>query len=414
MKQVALAALVLPLLLFAQPARARDYVLLETSAGTTTGDWAMSSADLYPTAKVPFSIRKRVLHGGKQEGSSVITVRAGNFSFALSPTRGMGILYAHGGNIRMGWDSPVEEVVNPAFINLESRGGYGWLEGYREMLARCGFEWAGEPVKADGMLYTLHGRAANTPASKVLVNIADTAPHTIRIFGLVRETAFPIGALETWTEVIYVPGEYSFTVHDTLANKGDYPRDYQIIYRATFGPPILEEGARFALPVKEIFPFDDASAAGLENWHTFPGPARGHRETTYTLIPYADKDGKVPALLRNKKGDRGAGIEFKSAELPLFTLWKHADTLKQGYAAGLAPGTCLPYPVTKTRELGMIRQIQPGDSIEFFLVFTLLPDKKSVTAFQNRIDALQRRHGDATVHPAPMSKENVRPETLSP
>jgi hypothetical protein len=40
----------------------------------------------------------------------------------------------------MGWDSPVKEVVNPAFINLESRNGLGWLEGFNEMMVRCGYD----------------------------------------------------------------------------------------------------------------------------------------------------------------------------------------------------------------------------------------------------------------------------------
>ncbi len=65
----------------------------------------------------------------------------------------------------MGWDSPVKEVVNPAFINLESRNGLGWLEGFNEMMVRCGYEWTGHPVTADGQIYTLHGKAGNTPAS---------------------------------------------------------------------------------------------------------------------------------------------------------------------------------------------------------------------------------------------------------
>ena len=33
----------------------------------------------------------------------------------------------------------------PKYINLEARGGLGWLEGFNEWLARCGLEWAGHP-----------------------------------------------------------------------------------------------------------------------------------------------------------------------------------------------------------------------------------------------------------------------------
>ncbi|MGN5060824.1 DUF4432 family protein [Aeromonas caviae] len=35
----------------------------------------------------------------------------------LSPTRGMGIKEVSAADLRLGWDSPVKEVVNPAFID---------------------------------------------------------------------------------------------------------------------------------------------------------------------------------------------------------------------------------------------------------------------------------------------------------
>ncbi len=32
------------------------------------------------------------------------------------------------------------------------------MEGFNEMMARCGYEWTGHPVTADGQIYTLHGK----------------------------------------------------------------------------------------------------------------------------------------------------------------------------------------------------------------------------------------------------------------
>ncbi|PPZ23581.1 DUF4432 domain-containing protein, partial [Escherichia coli] len=118
-----------------------------------------------------------VLHGGRQEGSKIITINSQNgLKIVLSPSRGMDLLHVTGKNIRLGWDSPVKEVVNPNSINLESRNGLGWLEGFNEMMVRCGYEWTGHPVVDNGMIYTLHGRAGNTPASKVVVDVSEKAP----------------------------------------------------------------------------------------------------------------------------------------------------------------------------------------------------------------------------------------------
>jgi len=65
------------------------------------------------------------VHGGKQEGVDVIVVDNGKLQVAVCPTRGMGILWATLGDVRLGWDSPVKETVDPRFVNLQERGGLG-------------------------------------------------------------------------------------------------------------------------------------------------------------------------------------------------------------------------------------------------------------------------------------------------
>jgi hypothetical protein len=207
--------------LFSWQASAQTFVLTDAETGTDTGNWQISSKKLN-IKEADFSLEQKVLHGGKQEGSKVITITSKGLTITLSPSRGMDLLHVEGSGVRMGWDSPVDEVVNPDHINLESRNGLGWLEGFNEMMVRCGYEWTGHPVTSDGVIYSLHGRAGNTPASKVVVDISDKAPYTITVRGLLKEHAFKKVNLETWTELQYVPGSRSFSIHDTLTNKADY------------------------------------------------------------------------------------------------------------------------------------------------------------------------------------------------
>ena len=83
----------------------------------------------------------------------------------------MGQQIAVNNQMLVGWHSPVKEVVNPSFIELTGRNGLGWLEGFNELVTRCGYEWVGHPGKdTDGTLLTLHGLAANIPASKVVLS----------------------------------------------------------------------------------------------------------------------------------------------------------------------------------------------------------------------------------------------------
>ncbi|MEH2922316.1 aldose 1-epimerase family protein [Samsonia erythrinae] len=368
---------------------AQTFVLTDAEGSVEKGNWKISS-DVLKVKNANFSIEQKVLHGGRQEGSKVITITSQDgLSIALSPTRGMNLLRATGKNIRLGWDSPVDEVVNPNTINLESRGGLGWLEGFNEMMVRCGYEWTGHPVVSEGMVYTLHGRAGNTPASKVIVEVSDKAPYTITVRGLLKENSFKKSNLETWTELRYVPGSESFTVHDVLTNKADYPRDYQILYHSNFGKPILEEGARFVAPVKEISPFNDYAKAGLENWQTYSGPTKDYDEMVFNVTPYTDSEGKTLAAVVNKAGDKGVSIAFDTHQLPQLTLWKNTDLEKQGYVTGIEPGTSYAYPVTIEREQGRVKKLQPGQSATFELTYSLLSSAEAVQKMEQKVKAIQ-------------------------
>lgn len=402
MKKTLLAGVVMAVI--SGQAAAQSWLLTDAESSTEKGNWQINSQQL-KLAGESFSIEQKVLHGGKQEGSKVLTITSKNgLTISLSPTRGMDLLKVTGHGVRLGWDSPVKEVVNPANINLESRNGLGWLEGFNEMMVRCGFEWTGHPVTKDGVIYTLHGKAGNTPASKVEVIVDDKAPHEIRIRGLLKETTFKKANLETWTELRYVPGSDAFTVHDVLTNQADYPHDYQIIYHSNFGTPILEKDARFIAPLKSVSPFNDYAKKGLDGWNVYGAPTKDFDEMVFNLTPKADSSGKTVAAVINSKGDKGASIEFDTHQLPLLTMWKNTDTLKQGYVTGIEPGTNYAYPVTIEKEQGRVKQLQPGQSTAFTLTYTLLKDASAVQKVEQRVKQIQ---GDETVaiSETPIAKE---------
>ncbi|WES68994.1 aldose 1-epimerase family protein [Superficieibacter sp. HKU1] len=376
-------------LLISAPALAQTWVLTGAENGTEQGNWQISS-DKLNIKDSHFSIEQKVLHGGKQEGSKVLTISSKDgLTIALSPTRGMNLLHVEGFGVRMGWDSPVKEVVNPAFINLESRNGLGWLEGFNEMMVRCGYEWTGHPVAADGQIYTLHGKVGNTPASQVEVEVSDTAPYEIRVRGLVKESTFKKADLQTMTELRYIPGSNSFSLHDVLTNHADYPHDYQIIYHSNFGKPILEEGARFLAPMESISPFNDYAKGGLKAWQTYLGPTKGFDEMVFNIKPLSDTNHRTLAAVVNKAGDKGASIQFDTRQLPVLTLWKNTDTEKQGYVTGIEPGTSYAYPVTIEREQKRVKQLQPGESTQFDLTYTLLHSSSQVSETEKAIKAIQ-------------------------
>ena len=117
--------------------------LISVESNVRLDTWQITNRDLNPSADASWSVRKYTLHGGKQEGVDVIVIDNGRLTLTVIPTRGMSLLKVTSGEVTLGWNSPVKEVVHPQFINLQARGGLGWLEGFNEWLVRCGLEWAG-------------------------------------------------------------------------------------------------------------------------------------------------------------------------------------------------------------------------------------------------------------------------------
>lgn len=357
-------------------AQAAEFVLSDATTGSDVGDWKVSSESLGIQSKTPFTLEKRRLHGGKQEGVDVLLINNGVMEITLVPTRGMGIYQVTSGDLRLGWDSPVKEIVNPANIDLESRNGLGWLDGFNEMMVRCGYEWTGHPgVDDNGQLLSLHGRAQNTPASTVKVIIDEQAPYTIHVRGQVAERTFKKTNLVTWTELSVAPGSNRFELHDELTNFADYEDEYQIIYHSNFGTPLLEEGAVFTAAATEISPFNDYAKAGLKDWQTYLAPTKGYDEMVFNLKPKADAEGNTLAVLHNKSGEMGVAVGYNVKQLPVLTLWKNTDTKQQGYVTGIEPGTSYAYNTKYQRPLGLVPKLQPGQSQRFDLSYTLLRSK---------------------------------------
>ncbi len=373
-------------------ANAAEFTLTDAVLGTDVGNWKVTNKTLGFTDGSVFSIEKRKLHGGKQTGVDTIIINNGKMTITLIPTRGMGIFDVKmDGERILGWDSPVKEIVNPAFIELESRGGLGWLDGFNEMMVRCGYEWTGHPgVDDNGRLLSLHGRAQNTPASTVKVIIDDTPPHKITIQGEVSERTFKMAELVTMTQFEVVPGSATFALHDELTNKADYDDEYQIIYHSNFGTPILEKGAKFTAAASEVSPFNDYAKDGLKDWQTYLGPTKGYDEMVFNFKPIGDAKGNTLAVLHNAEASKGVAVGYNVKQLPVLTLWKNTDTKQQGYVTGIEPGTSYAYNTKFQRPLGLVPTIKAGETKAFDVTYTVLTNKKDVKSALKQVESIQK------------------------
>jgi len=383
---LSLAAFLWTTCVYAEP---HSFVLSDRETNENLSEFKLSSTNLKTSSKHKWSVRKKTLRGGRQEGVEIIEVDNGKLSFSVIPTRGMSIYQVQAGDVTLGWQSPVKEIVNPSFINLDRFGGLGWLDGFNEMMVRCGFEWAGHPGDDGGRMLSLHGLAGNIPASKVEVIVDDKPPHRIQIRGRVEEKTFKFSDYEMWTEISTVPGSLKFKLSDTLTNLSDYEREYQLIYHGNFGPPLLEKDAEFVCAAKQVTPFDDFAAEHIDSWTTYLGPTKNFGEQVYNVVPYADADGNTLTMLRKADGSRGVSLSFNTNELPRLALWKNTETLKEGYVTGLEPTTSFPYTRSIEREHGRVPTLAAGASQSFHLEYGVLLTDKQVAATAAEINSIR-------------------------
>lgn len=372
--------------------------LTSVERGIRLDDWSITHRDLEFRTARPWSIRKYTLHGGRQEGVDLIVLDNGRLQITVIPTRGMGVLRVEMGEIRLGWDSPVREVVHPQYIDLGSRGGLGWLEGFNEWMARCGLEFAGHPgrdkfINNTGdeaeMDLTLHGKIANIPASEVEVIVDRDPPHRLRIRGRVDERMFYGPKLELWTEISTLPGSETFQISDRITNHGAHPQEFQIIYHANYGPPLLEAGARFVAAAHQVTPFNDHAAKAVKSYDEYTAPTTGFIEQVYCLRPRADAEGRTTIMLHNAAATRGVTMSYLVEHLPYLTLWKNTSALAEGYVTGLEPGTGFPSNRRYERAAGRVPKLAPGASREFTIDFTVLDTGAAVAGAAGKIKALQ-------------------------
>lgn len=361
-------------------------------------NWQINNRDFNDANQ--WSVHKYTLHGGKQEGVDVIVVHNGKLTFNVIPTRGMSVLKVASGDITLGWNSPVKEVVHPKFINLQERGGLGWLEGFNEWMVRCGVEWAGHPGKDKfinntgdeaEMDLTLHGKIGNIPASEVEVVIDEQTPRRIRIRGRVDERMFYGPKLELWTEISTEVGSNTFRIEDALKNYSAYDQEFQIIYHANYGPPLLEQGSRFVAAIKEIRPFNARAAKSLNQFAEYVAPTKGFVEQVYGIIPLSDANNKTTAMLHNATGDKAVTMTYDVTQLPYFSLWKNTTALEEGYVTGLEPGTGFPPNRSLERKAGRVPKLKPNETRQFAIEVAILSGKEEVRRSQARIATLQAK-----------------------
>ncbi len=327
--------------------------------------------------------------GGAADQVEVIEVDTGVVRVYLLPTRGMSIWCIESEGVRYGWQSPVSGPVHPSRVPIFDPSGLGWLEGFDELVVRCGLESNGAPQHDEKgqLVYPLHGRIGNLAADSLSIEY-DEASGRLEVIGEVRESRLFFNNLTLKSRLRVHAGSPKVELLDDVTNELSTPTTIQLLYHINVGEPILGEGSAVEIPLDELAPKDSLSAGEINEWNEYEAPESGYAERVYFAKPRADEANECVALLRSAKGDRGMSVTFKVKGLPRFILWKNTGAVSDGYVTGLEPATNYPNERSFEEKQGRVVEIGAGETRAFRVSLTPLNDEESVQEVSERIAAI--------------------------
>ena len=332
-----------------------------------------------------FSVHK----SGLSAGVEMVTINNGAMQIHVLPTRGMSIWRASCGEEIIQWQSPIRGPVHPSFVPVSEPSGIGWLDGFDELLVRCGLESNGAPEhdpETGRLIYPVHGRIGNKPAYKVQLSIDGDQ---IKLTGWVEETRFHLFKVRLKTTLTTTLNSSSFDIEDEITNLSASPAEIQILYHTNFGLPLLDANSHFVAPIKELVPRNEHAASGINGWDRYAEPTAGFEEQVYFATLQADELGTSQVMLKNSDASRAAVLRFNTKQLPCFTLWKNTTAVEDGYVTGLEPGTNYPNPRTYEGAQGRIVKLAGNATTTFSLGFDYCTDTSEVQTAESVVKNLQ-------------------------
>ncbi len=368
----------------------RSWTLTDVNEDVSLDEITISPEDVDGAAS-GYSVTKRRLRGGLREGVELVEVDNGSFRLVVLPTRGMGVWCAMLGALRLGWQSPVKGPVHPSFVRVSEASGLGWLDGFDELLVRCGLESNGAPeFNSNGTLrYALHGKIANIPAHKVEVSV-DGDSGEISVTGVVDEARLFFNKLRMTSTYTTRVGQPGMTVTDTITNISAEPGELELLYHTNFGLPLLDPGSKVVLPVKKLAPRDAGAVGNLAEWDTYGPETPGSAKAVFFFDLAGDAEGRTWAVLRNAAGTRGVSLRFSTRQLPCFTLWKNRQAAVDGYVTGLEPAINFPNVRSFEKQKGRVAILAPGESRTFELTMEVHAEAAGVQAAEAAVAQLQQ------------------------
>lgn len=356
-------------------------------------------------------VRLMTLGDGVERDIRMLEFRTGSgLRFTVLVDRAMDIADCEHKGRSIGWHSP-SGFRHPGLHEYEGEGGLGWARSFSGLMVTCGLDHIlfMNEVPADTYIYgpkqtvkhSLHGRVGTIPAR--LTGYGERWDGDRCILwaeGIVQQSTVFGEDLHLIRRIEADVGGDEIRLTDRVVNHGFYKTPHMYCYHINVGHPVLDEGARYLAPIRDVV---WAAHAGADyrrqgvGYRTLPAPQYDFHEQVWQHELAADANGEVPVALVNDRVGLGFEVTTRKDQFPCQYEWQNLQAGQ--YALGIEPSTHHVLGNLAARERGEMIWLQHGEERRYDSTFRVLDGAEAIAASEQRIAAITRQPDED--YPAP-------------
>ena len=348
-------------------------------------------------------VRLMTLGDGLERGVRMLEFRTGSgLRFTVLVDRALDIADCDYRGMAIGWHSPAG-FKHPGLAEYEGEGGLAWLRSFSGLMVTCGLDHIlfmyDEP--ADHYVYgprqtvshSIHGRVATLPARLIGYGESWSGDEcTLWCEGIVSQGTVFGEDLYLVRRIEADVGSNEIRIRDRVGNRGFYRTPHMYCYHINVGFPVLDEGARYLAPIKDVVWAAHAGEAYRKQgvgYRTMPAPKQNFHEQVWQHELAADPAGDSSVALVNDKIALGFEVAIRKEQFPCMFEWQNLQAGQ--YAVGIEPSTNHVLGHKAARERGELIWLEHGEERRYDTTFRVLTGKPEIDAAEKRIAALARQ-----------------------
>ena len=345
-------------------------------------------------------VRLMTLGDGVERGIRMLEFRTGSgLRFTALVDRALDIADCEYNGMAIGWHSPTG-FRHPSLHDQEGEYGIAWARSFSGLMVTCGLDHILGPEEVPGEHYgypgrtsvkhTLHGRVGMIPAR--LTGYGENWVGDRCILwaeAIVQQSAMFGEDLHLIRRIEADVGGFDIRITDRVVNHGFRRTPHMFFYHVNVGYPLLDEGARYVAPIKDVV---WAAHAG-ETYHsqnigyrTVPGPQAAFVEQVWQHEMAPNSAGDVPIAIINDKMGLGFEVTTRKDQLPCTYQWQ--DFQSGHYVLGIEPSTHHVLGNLAARERGEMIWLEHGEQRSYDMTFQVLNNASAIAASEARIKAI--------------------------